>query len=116
MLRRAKVDLRAQQLASYILLWRNLCAKPTPPHNNQALNNLAVSLAERNDFADALPIFDRAIRQNPDSARLDFNYGFTLYRMRQYPDALRFLSRAAEIDSTLVDAFLRRAEQLYGTK
>ena len=91
--------------------WRNNVALfrravSIAPHNNQALNNLAVSLAERNDFADALPIFDRAIRQNPDSARLDFNYGFTLYRMRQYPDALRFLSRAAEIDSTLADAFL----------
>lgn len=76
------------------------------PHNNQALNNLAVSLAERNDFEAALPIFDRAIHQNPNGSRLNYNYGYMLYRMRQYPGALRYFSRTIEIDPSMADAYL----------
>lgn len=96
--------IQQQYWRNNVVLFRRAVA--IAPHNNQALNNLAVALAESNDFADALPVFDRAIHQNPDSARLNYNYGFMLYRMRQYQDALRFLSRAAEIDSSLGDAFL----------
>ena len=76
------------------------------PENNQALNNLAVALADRNEFDSALEIFERAVTRNPESARLNYNYAYTLYRMGRWQKALSFFARAIELDPTNSDAFL----------
>lgn len=77
------------------------------PHNPEAMNNLAVALAARDDTDGAIALFDRAIRENPVNARLNYNYGSMLYRMGHYEAAVQSFSRAMELDSNLaVDALL----------
>jgi tetratricopeptide (TPR) repeat protein len=90
--------------------WRNNIALfrravSVAPNNEQALTNLGVALAEH-EPADAVALFQRALDRDPDSAKLNYFYGYTLYRIGRYGAALRPLSRAAQLDSNMVDAFL----------
>lgn len=97
--------IQQQYWANNVSLFRR--ALSIAPHNPEAMNNLAVALAARHDFDGSIALFDRAIRENPGSARLNYNYGYALYRMGHYEAAAQSFARASELDSRLtVDALL----------
>lgn len=75
------------------------------PDNEQANANLAVALAEHKP-TDSLALFERCLRKDPNSAKLNYLYGYTLYRIGRYSASLLPLSRAAELDPAMAEAFL----------
>lgn len=75
------------------------------PENEQAVSNLAVALAEHKP-TESLALFERCLRMDPNSAKLNYLYGYTLYRIGRYSPALLPLSRAAQIEPTMAEAFL----------
>ena len=75
------------------------------PNNEQAVSNLAVALAEHKPV-ESLALFERCLPKDPNSAKLNYLYGYTLYRIGRYSPALLPLSRAAQLEPTMADAFL----------
>ena len=75
------------------------------PNNEQALANLAVSLAEHKP-ADSIAIFEHCLKKDPTSAKLNYLYGYTLYRIGRYNPSLFPLARAAQLDPSMAEAFL----------
>jgi tetratricopeptide (TPR) repeat protein len=60
----------------------------------QSLSDLATSEAIQRDYASALTHFQEAEKWNPDVSDLDKNLGQSAFRVKNYPEAIRGLSRA----------------------
>ena len=95
--------IQQQYWESNIALYRR--AVSVAPNNEQALANLAVALAEHKPI-ESLALFEKSLRLDPNSAKLNYLFGYTLYRIGQYSPSLSPLARAAELDPSMAEAFL----------
>ncbi len=77
----------------------------------QSLSDLATSEAIQRDYASALTHYQEAERWNPDVSDLDKNLGQSAFRVKNYPEAIRGLSRAVaqQPDSKALRAMLGMA-------
>lgn len=67
------------------------------PENPAVRGGLASALADRHETGRALVLFRQALAMDPDSWRINFNYGIFLLNIGQNEDAIHYLSRAREI-------------------
>ncbi len=72
--------------------------------NAAALNAQAVELAEAGKLSDALPLFRKAIKKNPNSSEYLNNLGVALMRMDELDEALEAFKEALEIQPDYQDA------------
>ena len=63
-----------------------------------------------NNYAEALRLYDEAISKNPEFADAYLNKGIALMKLNRNKDAFDILTRAIEVDPTLLQANLTRAE------
>ncbi len=65
------------------------------PDNPITLNNYAYFLAERNENLDkALKMIEKAIKNNPEEASFQDTYGWVLYKLQKYDEALKWIEKA----------------------
>jgi tetratricopeptide (TPR) repeat protein len=70
------------------------------PEDAQSLNYLGYMLADRGDSLQyARELIERAVRIAPDNAAYLDSYGWVLYRMGKYQDALVHLRKAVSLDN-----------------
>ena len=68
------------------------------PDNALILNNYSYSLAERNkDLQRALQMAKRAIELKPDNAAYLDTYGWVLFKLGQYPEAIKYIKRSIDL-------------------
>ena len=79
-------------------------------------NNLGLIYLKLDDRRLALGQFQKAVSLNKDFAPSLFNMGAIALSYRDYPNAERSLSRAAELDPTSYESFLAYAYSLDGQK
>jgi Flp pilus assembly protein TadD len=63
-----------------------------------ALMGLARAESQLGRYAEAAPIFARAVAQRPDDSSLTRAYAETLARLRQFSEAARYYRRTIELD------------------
>jgi len=81
-----------------IELYRKVIA--ADPANTNALNNMAVLLAETGQASEALPLAQRAKELSPENAAIADTLGWVLYKKGLYGLAVRQLEEATSRDST----------------
>ena len=62
-------------------------------------NNLGAIAAGENEFAEALPSFQKAFKWNPSLDGLDYNWGKAAFSANQYDQAVGPLGRLLQVDS-----------------
>ena len=72
--------------------------------NAAALGDLASLRIAQERYEDALTLFQRALEQTPDAARLHGGLGYALYALGQADAATTSLERALELDPEMHDA------------
>ncbi len=69
------------------------------PKDNQALNALGYTLADRTTrYQEALQYIERALKLNPDDVATLDSMGWVLYKMGKHAEALKYLQKAYEKD------------------
>tara|TARA_R110002050_G_scaffold290260_1_gene443809 strand:- start:141273 stop:142976 length:1704 start_codon:yes stop_codon:yes gene_type:complete len=67
------------------------------PSNEYVLNNYAYFLSENDtELEKALAMSKKTVDANPNSATYLDTYGWIFYKMKNYPEAVKYLSQAAE--------------------
>jgi tetratricopeptide (TPR) repeat protein len=61
------------------------------PDSAEALSNLAIVAARREQFSDAVALYQKALRANPGLTQIHFNIAVALGRMNRYADAAEHL-------------------------
>ena len=61
-------------------------------------NNLGYDAFNRNQYSEAIELFDDAIESDSQSAIIHYNFGCTYLAMEKYPQAARSLRRAIDLD------------------
>jgi Flp pilus assembly protein TadD len=59
------------------------------PQYEPALNDLALSLASREEFEKAVPLLQRVLKVDPENARAAYNLGLITLRLERYKEAAR---------------------------
>ncbi len=81
------------------------------PENDMILNNYSYSLAERGvQLEKALKMIKRVMTRSPDNSHYLDTYGWVLYRLGQYEQALYYIRKSYEIDSTSWEVTLHMGE------
>jgi len=78
-----------------------ICAEAIkhPYHNKADFFNLyALSVSESGDSVKALEVYERAIAEYPFNFRLHMNKGETLIKLKRYDEAVKSLTKAAELN------------------
>ncbi len=86
------------QMDSVVSVFEQLLAHK--PDDDQALNYLGYSLADRGIRLEyAKDLISRALKIQPENAAYLDSYGWVLYRLGDYNNALEYLKSAAKLDS-----------------
>src|SRR5262249_17942007 len=67
------------------------------PNNRVVKNNLAIELSKRELYQDAIPMFQRALQDNPDDWIALSNIGYDYFKVGRLDEANRDLTRAIEL-------------------
>ncbi len=67
--------------------------------------NRATLLAKQGRLDEAIMMYQRALKTQPDNWDVNFNLGYAYYLTGKLPDAERYLTRATQIDASRPDAF-----------
>ena len=71
------------------------------PAHHEAWSILGFLHAQRGEFSEAVPAFEKALALNSDDASLAFNAAFTMQRAGDHERAMALLRRAIALDSKL---------------
>lgn len=77
------------------------------PRQFTALHMLGVIERDTGNFAAATSLLEQAFTLSPDHAEVQFDLGLTLYRQKDYGDALVYFRRATERDPTMAAAWFQ---------
>lgn len=81
------------------------------PENDMVLNNYSYSLAERGVHLEkALKMIKRVMTRAPDNSHYLDTYGWILFRLGQYEQALYYIRKSYETDSTSWEVALHMGE------
>jgi tetratricopeptide (TPR) repeat protein len=95
LLRKADMLLRMDKIDDAIEVYRYTAKKW--PENATVLNALGYTLADRTtEYKEAEKLIKKALKLQPDSAAIMDSYGWVLYRLGEYEEALVELRRAYE--------------------
>jgi len=67
--------------------------------------NLAGMMGEQGHLEEAIKMYEDVWPTQPNSWQVNYNLGYAYYLTGKFPEADRYLSRAAQIDATLPDTF-----------
>jgi tetratricopeptide (TPR) repeat protein len=67
------------------------------PWSFQVINNYATGLVNLKRYQEAIPLFEKALRINPQYDEGKFNLSFVYYQMADYPQAESWLARVDTI-------------------
>ncbi len=79
------------------------------PDNTNASLNLAGIRYEEKKFSEALRLYKRIIAREPDNANVNFNLGASCLLSGYFPDGVKYLSRAQEIDPSCTSEVINLA-------
>ena len=79
-------------------------AEKLAPDDRRIQRELATSLYLSRDYEAAEPLLEKLLRQEPDSAELNFIYGDTLLQAQKVAQAIPALEAAVRRESTLIEA------------
>lgn len=88
----------------------------TQPQNFDAIQLLATVALQRNNFASAIDLFDRALKINSNFADAHNNRGTSLKNLDRYAEALDSFDRALKIKPNFAEAHFNRGNTLYSLK
>jgi tetratricopeptide (TPR) repeat protein len=77
----------------------------TAPHNDTVKANYASILGEQGRFPEALQLLQEILARHPDLSSLNYNLGYTYYRMGNLDEANRYLARTVELNSRDAEGF-----------
>lgn len=96
LLRKADMLLRMDKIDDAVEVYRYTAKKW--PENATVLNALGYTLADRTtEYKEAEKLIKKALKLQPDSAAIMDSYGWVLYRLGEYEEALVELQRAYEV-------------------
>src|SRR5579859_7538771 len=81
---------RNNQVAEAESAWTELIS--ADPHNAEALAHVGILEARQNRLEEAIDYYRRATAIDPDLPGLQTNLGLALFKVAQFPDALKSLS------------------------
>jgi tetratricopeptide (TPR) repeat protein len=71
------------------------------PAREEAWSTLGYLHAQRGEFSEAIPAFEKALALKPDDAALSFNAAFAMQRAGDHERAMALMQRAVELDPVL---------------
>ncbi len=71
------------------------------PAREEAWSTLAYLHAQKGEFSEAIPAFERALALKPDDASLSFNAAFAMQRAGDHARAMELMQRAITLDPKL---------------
>ena len=75
------------------------------PELADAENNLGLALAARNNWAEAVKHYRRAVELAPESARHHLNLGISLLALKSFEEGMEECKKAISLDADNIDAF-----------
>ncbi len=82
-------------------------AYATDPSNALVRNNLAIELARRMDYDEAIPMLRQVLVDEPNNWLANYNLGRVYYNLGQMNGAEHYLARAQQINPELPDSYLQ---------
>jgi tetratricopeptide (TPR) repeat protein len=82
-------------------------AYATDPGNALVRNNLAIELARRMDYGEAIPMLRQVLVDEPNNWLANYNLGRVYYNLGQLDGAEHYLERAQQINPALPDSYLQ---------
>jgi len=98
----AKIHFGQKNYAASIKEWQE--ALKFSPENPYYRQGLGISLSARGDYDGARRLLEDLIKQSPDSAELNYWFGFTLLGLEKPGAAIPFLEKGVEGDPTVLPA------------
>ncbi|MBL7828586.1 MAG: tetratricopeptide repeat protein [Saprospiraceae bacterium] len=97
-----------QTWQSSLTLWDNVTQK----HPGDALswNNYGLAYLDLDDAEKALPIYEKALKADPNHFDALFNMGVTLNKLKRYKEAIQMYDRALAVKPDYPDAFFSRGQ------
>lgn len=71
------------------------------PARDEAWGTLAYLLAQKGEFSEAIPAFEKALALKPGDASLAFNAAFAMQRAGDHARAIKLLQRTIDLDPKL---------------
>ena len=93
---------RNQVWTDDIALWRD-CVKKSP-QKARSYNNLALALARRGNFKEAMANYQKALMLKPDYARAHYNLGVILAKYGKLDEGVHHLRTAVNLDPNSAEA------------
>ncbi len=88
-------------------------ARDVTDNNFQALNGIGSVLADRGDYAGALPYYEKATRINPAFAQARSNLGIALFQLGRVEEAIKCYREALRLSPGYSDAYYNLGVALF---
>lgn len=75
------------------------------PRHFDALHNMAVILAQKKQFFEALMLFESAVKTNPNHAEVYNNRGILFYDLKRFDDAIQNYDKAIQLKPNYAEAY-----------
>lgn len=93
---------------SSLTLWDNVTQKH--PEDALSWNNYGLAYLDKEDAEKAYPIYEKALKADPNLFDALFNMGVTLNKLKKYKEAIQYYDRAIAVKPNSADAYFSRGQ------